>query len=88
MDDALLVGGFEGFGNLARNRQGVGRWQAGAGLQPLGERLPLDDFEHQCVNPVCLLEAMNRCDVGMVQRRQQPGFPLEARQPFGIAREE
>jgi hypothetical protein len=29
---------------------------------------------------------VNRRDVGMVQRREQPGFALEAREPFRIGR--
>jgi hypothetical protein len=33
------------------------------------------------------VESVNRCDVRMVRRGQELGFPLEARQPFGVSGE-
>jgi hypothetical protein len=46
-------------------------------IQPLCEGLSLDDFQDQRVNPVHVLDAVNGRDVRMVQRRQEPCFPLE-----------
>ena len=53
----------------------------------LCERGALDEFENQEANAVSFLEAVDRADVGMVQRREHPRFALEARESIGMARE-
>ena len=96
MDDALVVGGLEGIGNLARDHQSLGQRQPRSfvsqprcgRLQPLTERLALHQLQHQRVKPVRVLDAVNGRDVRMVQRREEPCFALEPREPFGVAREE
>ena len=44
---------------------------------PLGEGVSLDDLQHQRVDAVHVLDAVNGGDVRMVQGRQEPCFPLE-----------
>jgi hypothetical protein len=70
--------------------------QAGALLrQPIRQRLAVDQLHHEephCRLPWdcrrgCLLEAMNRGDVRMIQRREQLRFAVESRRTLGIARE-
>ncbi len=81
VDDALLVGGFERLGDLPGQVQGL--------VEPdrTAERLAGRQLQHQERHPFGLLEPVDRGDIGMVQRRQQAGFPLEAGQPLRIPRE-
>ena len=50
----------------------------------LCERAALDELENQEANAVSFLEAVDRADVGMVQRREHPRFALEARESIGM----
>ena len=70
MDDALVVGGFDGIGNPPRDRQRIAERQASSNGSAAVESVSLDDFKHQRVDPVHALDAVNRGDVRMVQRRQ------------------
>ena len=83
VDDALLVRGFERVGDLARDRERLLNRQR-ARRQTLGERRALDQLEHEAADAVGLLEAVDRADVRMIQRRQHPRLALEAREPLGI----
>jgi hypothetical protein len=47
VDDALLVRGFERIGDLTANLDRFADRQSAAS-DPLGQRLALDQFEHQC----------------------------------------
>ena len=51
----------------------------------LRQVLPLDEFHHQCGEISCLLEAVDRPDVRMVEGREHFGFALEACEAIGIA---
>ena len=53
----------------------------------LREVLALDQLHHDRADAVAVLQAVDRRDVGMVQRRQHLGFALEARQALGIGGE-
>ena len=55
---------------------------------PFRQRLALHELEHQCRDAIHLLEAVDRADVRVIERRQHPRFALEAREAFGMAREE
>ena len=48
---------------------------------------PFDQLEDEGVHAVGFFEAVDRADVGMVQRREHLRFALEAREAIGIARE-
>jgi len=84
MDDPLLVRGFQRLGDLLRNGERLidGNRAAGDALRQV---VALDEFHHDCGEVRGLLEAVNRRDVGMVERREHFGFPLEARQTIRIA---
>ena len=83
MDDPLLMGGFEGFGDLLRDRQGFVN-----GDRPLGDAIrqgrPLDQFEDQRLRALRFFQAVDVPDVGMVQRGEDFGFALEASQPVRV----
>ena len=83
----------ERFRELASNRQGLVR-QACAATPPtghvgerLGERLALDELENEEPDPFRHFNAVNRADIGMIQRGEHAGFALEARESIGIADE-
>ena len=64
------------------------RWRcARASASPFGERLAVDELEHEKPDLIRVLEAVNRADVRMIQRREHARFAIEAREPAGIARE-
>ena len=61
MDDALLMSGLEGLGDLFRDRQ---RFVQGDGTMEdaIRERRPLDEFHHQRADAAGVFEAVNlRC---------------------------
>ena len=86
MDDPLLVRRLERLGDLARDRQRLLDRDRSA-RDPIGERRPFDQLEHQRLDAVGLLEAVDRRDVRMVERREHLRLALEARQPLGVGDE-
>ena len=52
--------------------------------QAIGERLAFYQFQDQRVDAVAVFDPVDRADVRMVERREQPRFALEAGQPVGI----
>ena len=52
----------------------------------LGQRLAGNQFHDQVMHAAGLFEAVDRGDVGMIQRRQHVRFALKAGQAFGIMR--
>ncbi len=87
VDDALLVGRVQRVGNLARDRQRVSQGERPA-RQSIGQRLTLDELEHQSRTAIDVLEPVNRADVRVIQRRQHASLVLEPREPSRIVREE
>ena len=83
MDDALLVRGLERRRDLQRDRHRVGKRDRAA-RDVRGQILALDELHDECDDSVALLEAVDVRDVRMVQRRQRPGFAVEARAPVGV----
>ena len=86
MDDALLVRGFERFGDLSRDRQRFVERQRTL-RDAVRERRALDELEHQRVRARIFLESVDRADVRMIERREQLCLALEARDAVGIGRE-
>ena len=87
MDDALLVRGFERFGDLARDRQRLVQRQRPS-RDPIGQRRAFDQFHHQRARSSrCFFESVDLGDVRVVQRREQLRLALEAREPIRIAGE-
>ena len=83
VNDALLVGGFECVRHLPGDWQRVFQGERPA-QQQLFERVTLDELQDQADGVVALLDAIDRRDVSVVQRRQHLRLPLEAPEPFGI----
>src|SRR5262245_23068138 len=84
MDDALLVRCFERLRDLLRDRQRLielDRTAAGA----LRQVLALDQLHHKRLHPRRSFEAIDRRDVGMIQRRERLRFPLEAGEALDVA---
>ena len=88
MDDALLMGCLESFGDLARDNERFIDVQARYAFR---ERRPFDQFHHQrahrrlsCACWRGILNAVDMRDVGMVQRRQRLCFAMKSRQALGV----
>src|SRR5207237_367637 len=79
VDDALFVGGFQGFGNLAGYAESFVE-RDGAGGDALVEGLAGNEFHHQGF----FLDAVNDRDVWMVERSENLGFANEPREVVGI----
>ena len=77
MDDALLVRRFERVGDLPRDGQRLADRRCGPVAMPIGERVAVDELEDQRGRAVHVLEAVDRADVRMIQRR--PAAALRAR---------
>ena len=83
----LLVRGFERVGDLPGDGQRVGRAGNGPRATPIRQRLALDELEHERGHAVDVLEAVDRGDVRVVQRRQDLRFAFEAGEPLRIPSE-
>ena len=83
MDDPLLVRGLERFGNLVRDVQRLLDRHRPA-HETVGERLALDQLHDEQMTTGGFLEAVQRGDVRMIQRGEDSGFTLEARQAIRI----
>src|SRR3954465_12867616 len=83
MDDAALMGGVEGIGDLRRDRERFfeRKW---AGLEPFGERRPFDELEDQGARIADVLDSVDRADVGMIQWGKRPGLAIEARSSIEV----
>ena len=91
VDDALLVRLLERLGDLPRDWQRLVRCDRSP-LQPLGEVLALDQLHGDQVNRRAIakrgrLEAIELCDVRVVERGEQLRLALEAREPVGVGGE-
>ena len=83
MDDAFLVRRVERFGNLARNREGLGDRQRSA-REAIGKGGALDQLEDQRRHPIDVLEAVDRANVRMIERSKEAGFTGEAGTTLGV----
>ncbi len=83
MDDTARVRRRKPLGNARNQRAGEFRLE---GAQ-LIERAPLDVGQHHEQPARVLLDAVDRADVGMVERGEGAGLTLEARARLGIRRE-
>ena len=85
MHDPLLVRRLERPGDLTGDLEALVDRHRPAG-DPLGERVALDELEHERLDPSRLLEAVDRGDVGVVERREHLRLAPESGQPLGILR--
>ena len=91
MDYAALVRVLHGFGNLASHRQRLFSGQrfracSCAPTDVFRQRLALHQLHHQRAQALGFFQAIDGCNVGMVQRGQCAGFTLEARQGLAVMR--
>jgi len=92
VSDAPFVRRLECVGDLARVIQKLlepeGGSAAGARpLDPLGQRLALDELEHQSAHAVAFFDPVDGGDVRMVQRGDHTRLALEAGQPARVGGE-
>ena len=87
VNDPHLVRGFERLGDLPRDGHGLVQWYRPV-VQPIGERGPFDQLQDQRLDAVRFFETVDRADVRMIERCENVGFALEAREPVGIDGEE
>jgi hypothetical protein len=66
MDDSLLVRGFERLGNLPRDGERFVEGHRTEGY-PIRELGSFDEFQHEELRALRLVEAVDRADVGMVE---------------------
>jgi hypothetical protein len=93
MHDAFVVRGFECVGDLTRDRDRLADGQVRMpgrlhSRQSLRQRLALHQLKDERRRAVPIFQAVDRRDVRMIQRREDPGLALEARQALGIATDE
>ena len=84
VDDALLVRGFEGFGDLLGDGERFINRNRTLG-DAIRQRRPLDQFHHQRDGARALFEAVNLRDVGMVQGGEDFSLALKPRESFRVA---
>ena len=87
MDDPLFVRRLERVGDLRDDRQRLGERHR-APQQPIRQRLPLDQLHDQEMLAPRFLQAVERGDVGMIERRQDFGLALETRDAIGVSSED
>ncbi len=83
MIDSLPVRRFKGLGHLLRDEQRFIEWNRPL-RDAIGERRPLDQLHHEGLDPVRFLEAVDVCDVGVIQGRDHFRFALEPREACRI----
>ncbi len=54
---------------------------------PIRQCRSLNEFQDQGLDALGLLQPVDAPDVGVVQRGEDLGFPLESGQPVGVGRE-
>src|SRR5688500_14128707 len=94
MDDALLVCGIESLGDLTRsfqrlaNRQSTDVTSAGRfGPQAIGQRLALDELEHQSAKAIAFCYPIDGRDVRVIERCEHTGLAVEAGAAIRVERE-
>ncbi len=78
VNHTFLMRSFERCGDVTGDRERR-RDRRACLSKPLGQRLAFDQLQHERANAVDIFEAINRADVRMIERRQNPGLALEAR---------
>ncbi len=57
------------------------------GLDAIRQRRSFDECQHQSAGVFGVHDSVNVSDIGVIERGENFGFPLEARHAFGIAQE-
>ncbi len=66
MDDALLVRGFERLRDLSRDGQHFVQRNRSA-RDAVGERVAVDELEHERSHTISVFQSVDRADVGMIE---------------------
>ena len=86
VDDASLVCVLQRLCNVARDRHRL--WQPDRpDCQSLGQRGTFDELHREPADISGVLDAVNRRDAAVIERREHLGFALEPRQAVAVARE-
>ena len=85
MDDALLVRGLQGVGDLSRDIDRLVDRQR-AVLEPLGERRSLDQLERRAPNGARLFDTVNPRDVRVIESGEHLCLALESRKSIRLRR--
>ena len=85
MHDAAFVSGLESVGDLARDPQRLVQRKR-ARRQERIECSSFDELQHERVDVACVLEAVNRGDVRVIERGEDFGFSTTPRQAIRITR--
>ena len=83
MDDAAVVSSLHRGGDLPTDSEGFLDWQR-TQMGTVRERLPGDELHHQKWNIVDQLESVHRCDIGVIERGEQPCFAVESGEAVGM----
>ena len=83
MDDALVVRGRQGIGDLPRDGEDFGDADAPR-FDAVRERRSLHQLQHERGRGALLLDPVDAGDVRMVERGQHPRFALEPREAVGV----
>ena len=84
MDDALLMRRLERLRDLLRDRQRLVEWNR-ATRDALRQIVALDEFHHEGGDARTFFEPVDGGNVRMIQRREDFGLALKARQSVGIS---
>jgi hypothetical protein len=86
VDDAFLVSGLEGIGDLPSNCERIRNGDRTI-EHTIRQCLAFDELEDQGTNPLALFKAMDSADVRVIECREHPRFAFEASEPLRIGRE-
>ena len=83
MHDSVLVRRFQCFRDLPRERQRAVEWNR-AVREPVREGRSIDQLEHERLNPVRMLHAVDRGDVRVIERGQNLRLSIETHHVVAI----
>ncbi len=83
VNDARVVRRFERRSDLPEDRERFAHRHRSLG-DPLGERLTLDELEGKHVRAPGRLDSIDRCDIRVIERREQSRLPLPADEPLRV----
>lgn len=86
MDNAAPVSVLESLANLTGDGQRVVHRKR-TGVKALGQGNTFDQLHHQSMGTAGVLKAVNRADIGVIERGQELGFATQAGEPLRIAGE-
>ena len=86
VNHAVLVRGGQRIRDLARNREGFRKGERSPS-DAIGQGRPFHELEDEGVHVIAVLDAVNRGDVWMIERRENVRLAAEPRETIGVTRE-